>query len=273
MTAGDQQNLGLSRRAMQQLCFVVVAVLITACVQPEPVDLEVAREELLAADAAWSKTPPDAGRFAEFFVEGGRFMPPAAPEAVGREKILAVASQVFGVPGFSLTWSASSVQVAASGDQGYSMGTYTQTSGSSVPVRVEGKYVTLWRKDEDGRWRVVVDMNNANAPLQAPASAGPAAFFIAQYEVEDEAMYGEYVQAVRPIVSAYGGRPVIVDTTAEVLEGAVPGPHSVVLRFDSEDRLRAWYESAEYQQILGKRLQATEGFAVIARERATPEGP
>ena len=258
---------------MRQLCFIVVAGLITACVQPKPADLELARQEVLAADAAWSKTPPDAGLFAEFFVESGRFMPPDAPEAVGRENILAVASQVFAAPGFSLTWSASSAQVAASGDQGYSTGTYTQTFGSPVPVRIEGKYLTLWSKDDDGRWRVVADINNANAPLQAGASTGPAAFFIAQYGVEDEAMYRKYVQAVRPIVGAYGGRPVVVDTTAVTLEGEVPGPHSVVLRFDSEERLRAWYESDEYQQILGKRLQATEGFAVIARERAPPEAP
>ncbi len=263
MTAEEPRNLAL----------FLVAGLLAACAQPDAVDLEAAREELLAADVAWSKTPPDSARFAEFFVENGRFMPPDAPQAEGRDEILAAATKVFGAPGFSLEWSSSGAQVAPSGDQGYSTGTYTQMFGSPVPVRIEGKYLTLWERDDEGRWRVVVDMFNANAPLQATSSAGQAAFFIAQYGVRDQAMYAEYVQAVRPTVGAYGGRPVIVDTSAEVLEGEVAGPHSVVLRFDSVERLRAWYDSDEYQQILGKRLQATEGFAVIARERAAPGSP
>ena len=194
MTTEEQRNVELAP-TIRTLCFLVVAGLVAACAQPDAVDLDAAREEVLAADVAWSKTPPDPARFAEFFVENGRFMPPDAPEAEGRDEILAAASQVFGAPGSSLEWSPSAAQVAPSGDQGYSMGTYTQMLGSPVPGRIEGKYLTLWERDNQERWRVVVDIFNANAPLQTTTSAGEAAFFIAQYGVHDEAMYGEYLKA------------------------------------------------------------------------------
>ena len=269
MTAEGRRDV----ESFGRLCFFVVAGMVAACAQPDAVDLEAAREEVLAADVAWSKTPPDPARFAEFFVETGRFMPPNAPEAEGRDEILAAASQVFGAPGSSLEWSPSGAQVAPSGDQGYSMGTYTQMVGSPEPGRIEGKYLTLWERDNQGRWRVVVDMFNSNAPMRATSSAAGAAFFLAQYGVHDEAMYREYVMAVGPTLAPYGASLVFADATAEVLEGEVAGPQSVVLRFDSVERLWGWYESDEYQQILGKRLQSTEGFALIARERTVPESP
>jgi len=33
----------------------------------------------------------------------------------------------------------------------------------------------------------------------------------------------------------------------------------------SAEQAKKWYESADYQEVVGKRLQATEGFSVLAQ--------
>jgi uncharacterized protein (DUF1330 family) len=39
----------------------------------------------------------------------------------------------------------------------------------------------------------------------------------------------------------------------------------VIIEFESVEKAKAWYDSPEYQKVVGKRLQATDGHAVIAQ--------
>ena len=55
------------------------------------------------------------------------------------------------------------------------------------------------------------------------------------------------------------------DVAAETVEGAPPGPQTVIVEFESPDAAKAWYRSPAYQAVVGKRLAATEGFAVISQ--------
>lgn len=55
------------------------------------------------------------------------------------------------------------------------------------------------------------------------------------------------------------------DAAAETMEGNPPGPQTIVLKFEDTAAVKAWYESENYQAIIGKRLEATEGFAVISQ--------
>jgi uncharacterized protein (DUF1330 family) len=92
-----------------------------------------------------------------------------------------------------------------------------------------------------------------------------AAYFIAQYVVKDPGLYGEYQKGAGPTIQASGGKLVSFDAAAETIEGTPPGPQTVVLEFESTEAAKAWYESPEYQAVVGKRLAATEGFAVISQ--------
>ena len=58
---------------------------------------------------------------------------------------------------------------------------------------------------------------------------------------------------------------VVFDVAAESVEGTAPGPQTVVLKFEDTAAVKAWYDSPEYQEVVGKRLEATEGFAVISQ--------
>jgi len=92
-----------------------------------------------------------------------------------------------------------------------------------------------------------------------------AAYFIAQYFVNDPKLYGEYQAAAARTIQASGGEVVAFDVAAEAIEGTPPGPQTVIVKFESSEAAKAWYHSPDYQAALPKRLAATEGFAIISQ--------
>ena len=66
------------------------------------------------------------------------------------------------MPGFRISWKTNDVTVAESGDLAYGVGTnrVSFTGPDGKPVTVEGKAVTVWRKDSAGGWKCVVDIWN-----------------------------------------------------------------------------------------------------------------
>jgi uncharacterized protein (DUF1330 family) len=92
-----------------------------------------------------------------------------------------------------------------------------------------------------------------------------AAYFIAQYVVNDPAGYAEYQQGAGPTIASHGGELVSFDIAAETIEGTPPGPQTVILKFETPEAARAWYQSEDYQKVVGKRLAATDGFAIISQ--------
>ena len=98
-----------------------------------------------------------------------------------------------------------------------------------------------------------------------------AAFFIAQYQVNDASLYQEYSAAAGPTLAAHGAELVAFDVAAETIEGKPPGAQTVIIKFETAEKAKAWYNSDDYQAVVGKRLAATEGYAVIS-ESMNPGG-
>jgi uncharacterized protein (TIGR02246 family) len=70
-------------------------------------------------------------------------------------------------PNFSIRFSTDKVEVAKSGEVGYTRGTYTMTMSdpsTKKTLREKGKYVTIYARQADGSWRMIEDINNADAP-------------------------------------------------------------------------------------------------------------
>jgi uncharacterized protein (DUF1330 family) len=83
--------------------------------------------------------------------------------------------------------------------------------------------------------------------------------------VNDPKLYGEYQGAAAKTIQACGGEVVSFDVAAETIEGSPPGPQTVIVRFESSEAAKAWYNSPEYQAALPKRLASTEGFAILSQ--------
>ena len=62
-----------------------------------------------------------------------------------------------------LTWTPVGADISASGDLGYTYGTYEFSSRGKdgKPVVDHGKYTSIWKKQKDGSWKVVLDMGNS----------------------------------------------------------------------------------------------------------------
>ena len=64
-----------------------------------------------------------------------------------------------------LTWAPVGADMSASGDLGYTYGTFEFSSKDKdgKPVVDHGKYTSIWKKQKDESWKVVLDMGNASA--------------------------------------------------------------------------------------------------------------
>jgi ketosteroid isomerase-like protein len=64
--------------------------------------------------------------------------------------------------GTTLTWTPVKAEMAASGDLGYTYGNYIYTAKDKdgKPVVNYGKYTSIWKKQKDGQWKVILDMGN-----------------------------------------------------------------------------------------------------------------
>ena len=59
---------------------------------------------------------------------------------------------------FSVTWRPVTVEVAQSRDIGYVIGTYEMKTDT-------GKYIEIWKKQDDGNWKVALDILNSDLQL------------------------------------------------------------------------------------------------------------
>jgi ketosteroid isomerase-like protein len=140
-----------------------ITLLVIGCTpqQPAPAaDTRAADEAAIrAADAAWSQAAKSADGMLPFYADDATILAPNAPMASDGDSRRKAITALFAMPGAALSWQATKVEVARSGDIGYSLGTYemTMNDASGTPVSDRGKYTTIWRKQADGTWKVVVD--------------------------------------------------------------------------------------------------------------------
>jgi len=155
---------------------LALLLLASGCTQPAPPDTRVADEAAVRdADAQWSKTAAggDLEGTVAYYTDDASILAPNAPVASGKPAIHAVWASLIG-PGTSISWQADKVEVARSRDLAYIQGTYqlTMKDAQGNPVNDKGKFVEVWKKQSDGKWKVVADIFNSDLPA-APAPAEP----------------------------------------------------------------------------------------------------
>jgi uncharacterized protein (DUF1330 family) len=83
-----------------------------------------------------------------------------------------------------------------------------------------------------------------------------SAYIFASVEITDAAAYEEYRRRVPAIIAAYGGRYLARGGAVERLEGNAPVNRLVIVEFPDMVRLKAFYNSVEYQPLLAIRQRA-----------------
>lgn len=136
------------------------AITVTLMAQPAiPADLAaMADTERAFARTATVKGWRDA--FLEFFADDAIAFTPAVTSA--KDRLRKQPSTPF--TEFELIWEPRTGDVSASGDLGWLTGPSTSINHKSAPRTPRyGCYLSIWRKQPDGRWRVFIDVG-ADAP-------------------------------------------------------------------------------------------------------------
>lgn len=123
---------------------------------------------LRALDLAWSEAASrkDLDATVSYMADDGETLAPNEPPARDKAAIRASWGNLLALPNLTIGWQPLRVAVAASGDLGYTSGSYTVSFSDPAGKKVtdQGKYLEVWKK-VDGKWKCVADAFNSDIPL------------------------------------------------------------------------------------------------------------
>jgi uncharacterized protein (TIGR02246 family) len=152
------------------ICFALLSFAFVSTASAGDMKIEQALRDL---DAQWSAAAAakDVDKTVSFYSDDAIVMPPNAPSATKKEAIRKVWQDLLASPGLGISWKTTKVEVAKSGDLACVSGTYevTMNDPSAKPANDHGKYVEVWEKQADGKWKCGTDIWNSDLPASAPA--------------------------------------------------------------------------------------------------------
>jgi uncharacterized protein (TIGR02246 family) len=117
-----------------------------------------------AASADWSKASQskDLDKATSYYADEAVYFTNNGARVKGKDAIKMAWKPMLETPGPGLTFETTYVEVARSGDLAYEYGTYDlKTEAKKGKVADEkGKYVVVWKKQADGSWKAVADIDN-----------------------------------------------------------------------------------------------------------------
>lgn len=90
-------------------------------------------------------------------------------------------------------------------------------------------------------------------------------YFMAQISVHDAEEYEKYLQGVDEVFAKFNGKYLAVDQQPICLEGEWSYSRIALISFPSQEDLRRWYDSPEYQKILIHRLKGAKCDTIMIK--------
>jgi uncharacterized protein (TIGR02246 family) len=162
----------LMSKRLLYLC--LITMLAVGCAPQQPPQAPTVPDTRAADEAAikdteakWEKAANNADQFVSFYADDATVLPPNAPAIMGKDAIKKFWEMMIATPGFSISFRSTKVEVAKSGDIGYSQGTYEMTMNDpkGKPMMDKGKYLTAFKK-QGGDWKAIQDMFSSDLPPQ-----------------------------------------------------------------------------------------------------------
>ena len=152
---------------MNKLAILVAALALSSC-SAKPPDASEASKELRTLDAKLGQAidAKDVAAIAAFYADDAILMPTAEPVVRGKSAITEEWKHILAIPAFQNESMLSGVEVASSEDLAYTYGSYrSQLMGEDGKLATEpGKWLTIWKKQPDGKWRIAVETYNTDIP-------------------------------------------------------------------------------------------------------------
>ena len=168
MTAGQRRVFDRHMKTKALLIALTLAFAAVGICLADPT-IEKALRDL---DDQFSKAAAakDIDKTVSFYSDDAVVMPPNGPAATTKEAIRTLWKDF--LTDMTISWDTSKVEVAKSGDIGYTSGSYIVTGSdpSGTPAKDRGKYLEVWKKQADGTWKCVMDIWNSDLPVAATAA-------------------------------------------------------------------------------------------------------
>jgi uncharacterized protein (TIGR02246 family) len=166
----------LTMRTLGILTLAGLAAILGACGGAPAVDKVAVEKSVTAVESAMLKAAgnKDAAAFASNYADNAIVMLPGAQSVRGLDAIRTALKAMAADPNFKLDFASDRVEVADAGDMAATRGSYELTESDPAtkqPVTDKGSYVTVFRKQQDGAWKAVLDISTSEKPAKAPAAA------------------------------------------------------------------------------------------------------
>jgi ketosteroid isomerase-like protein len=104
--------------------------------------------------------------FRSFLAEEVTSIRPNSPIIRGKEGLAARWAQLLTDPATSITWKPMHAVISETGNMGFTLGSYElmRSSGPSRQQAGSGKYITIWKREAGGAWKVVFDSGVQDTP-------------------------------------------------------------------------------------------------------------
>ncbi len=135
---------------------------------PNPMDptMKPGKTALLDLEAKFAKDVAERGGtgFAAWFADDGVVLSNGAAPLIG--KVAIAKASAWKASDYQLAWTPTDAVMGPSGDMGYTWGHYEGKGkdANGNPVLTSGRYMTIWRKEKDGSWKVTLDAGATEPP-------------------------------------------------------------------------------------------------------------
>ena len=144
---------------------MLIFIPLAGCNEPK-IDTIAEGERLMQISRDWSKyaATDSIDKILSYWADDAVVMSPGQPPIKGKKAIREMIEGSSKIPGFKISWEPFSVVVSKSGDLAYMIEQNQITVNDSLgnPITESNKSVTIWRKEDDGSWKNIVDMWNAD---------------------------------------------------------------------------------------------------------------
>lgn len=154
----------LKLKFMSTIILMLLAVPMFAQQNKPHLNHEQRKQELIDTDTQFSKLSEERGlneAFLSYLSDDGVLLRqnsfPVKGKELIRERFFSDSDS-----GYTLTWQPMFADIAESGELGYTYGTYEfrTINPDGVPFVGRGTYVSIWKKDSLGNWKLVLDTGN-----------------------------------------------------------------------------------------------------------------
>ena len=148
-----------------------VFLIFSAC-NNSPINQQAEAEKLMELSRSWAQSVKDRDveKMLSYWADDAIVMSPNEAAVVGIEALRGMVERSMQIEGFEIFWEPQEAYVSESGDLGYViirnyMTMPVDTLGNTRTVFNKG--VEIWKKQEDGAWKNVIDISNSDPSINS----------------------------------------------------------------------------------------------------------